>query len=128
MGGIDEAALDRVSLVTEMTKHIRVRASKGRTTAADIGQFSPHLVWLLRDFYLNLAEDGRMITPREYLELALKSMPGTAKDVVAKNEVVLEKKKKNPYCTSLFIDITKGSLHMVSEPVRPETWDSLRMF
>jgi hypothetical protein len=39
-----------------------------------------------------------------------------------------KKKKKNPYCTSLFIDITKGSLHMVSEPVRPETWDSLRMF
>jgi hypothetical protein len=29
MGGIDEAALDRLSLVTEMTKHIRVRASSG---------------------------------------------------------------------------------------------------
>lgn len=29
MGGIDEAALDRLSLVTEMTKHIRVRAAKG---------------------------------------------------------------------------------------------------
>lgn len=29
MGGIDEAALDRLSLVTEMTKHIRVRANKG---------------------------------------------------------------------------------------------------
>ena len=32
MGGIDEAALDRLSLVTEMTKHIRVRAN---TTAGD---------------------------------------------------------------------------------------------
>lgn len=31
MGGIDEAALDRLSLVTEMTKHIRVRASGGDT-------------------------------------------------------------------------------------------------
>lgn len=30
MGGIDEAALDRLSLVTEMTKHIRVRASGGK--------------------------------------------------------------------------------------------------
>jgi hypothetical protein len=27
MGGIDEAALDKLSLVTEMTKHIQVRAS-----------------------------------------------------------------------------------------------------
>jgi Guanylate-binding protein, N-terminal domain len=29
MGGIDEAALDRLSLVTEMTKHIKVRAASG---------------------------------------------------------------------------------------------------
>lgn len=48
MGGIDEAALDRLSLVTEMTKHIRVRASGGRSTASELGQFSPIFVWLLR--------------------------------------------------------------------------------
>ena len=48
MGGIDEAALDCLSLFTDMTKHIRVRDSKGQTIAADIGQFSPHFVWLLR--------------------------------------------------------------------------------
>ncbi|GLJ14197.1 hypothetical protein SUGI_0227810 [Cryptomeria japonica] len=87
MGGIDEAALDRLSLVTEMTKHIRVRASQGRTTVAEIGQFAPVFVWLLRDFYLNLAEDGRMITPRDYLELALKPMHGAGKDIAAKNEI-----------------------------------------
>jgi hypothetical protein len=38
-----------------------------------------------------------------------------------------KKKKKISYCTSLFIDVTKGSLHMVSEPVRPATWGSLRI-
>lgn len=48
MGGIDEAALDRLSLVTEMTKHIRVRASGGKSTASELGQFSPIFVWLLR--------------------------------------------------------------------------------
>lgn len=48
MGGIDEAALDRLSLVTQMTKHIRVRASGGRTAASELGQFSPIFVWLLR--------------------------------------------------------------------------------
>ena len=48
MGGIDEAALDRLSLVTQMTKHIRVRASGGRTTSSELGQFSPIFVWLLR--------------------------------------------------------------------------------
>jgi hypothetical protein len=39
----------------------------------------------------------------------------------------LKEKKKISYCTSLFRDVTKGSLHMVSEPVRPATWDSLRL-
>ena len=33
MGGIDEAALDRLSLVTEMTKHIRVRSGDSGTVA-----------------------------------------------------------------------------------------------
>ncbi|URD88834.1 Guanylate-binding protein, C-terminal domain [Musa troglodytarum] len=87
MGGIDEAALDRLSLVTEMTKHIRVRASGGRSTVSEIGQFSPVFVWLLRDFYLDLVEDNRKITPREYLELALRSVQGGGRDISAKNEI-----------------------------------------
>ncbi|XP_043689451.1 guanylate-binding protein 2-like [Telopea speciosissima] len=87
MGGIDEAALDRLSLVTEMTKHIRVRASGGRTTASELGQFSPIFVWLLRDFYLDLVENDRRITPRDYLELALRPMQGSGKDIAAKNEI-----------------------------------------
>ncbi|XP_041990364.1 guanylate-binding protein 4-like isoform X2 [Salvia splendens] len=87
MGGIDEAALDRLSLVTEMTKHIRVRASGGRSTASELGQFSPIFVWLLRDFYLDLVEDNRKITPRDYLEIALRPVQGGGRDVSAKNEI-----------------------------------------
>ncbi|XP_022926605.1 guanylate-binding protein 3-like [Cucurbita moschata] len=87
MGGIDEAALDRLSLVTQMAKHIRVRAAGGRTTSAELGQFSPIFVWLLRDFYLDLVEDNRRITPRDYLELALRPVQGSGKDIAAKNEI-----------------------------------------
>ncbi|XP_062232136.1 uncharacterized protein LOC133929411 [Phragmites australis] len=87
MGGIDEAALDRLSLVTEMTKHIRVRASGGKSTASELGQFSPVFVWLLRDFYLDLTEDDRKITPRDYLELALRPVQGGGRDVSAKNTI-----------------------------------------
>lgn len=87
MGGIDETALDRLSLVTQMTKHIRVRASGGRTTPSELGQFSPIFVWLLRDFYLDLVEDNRRITPRDYLELALRPVQGGGRDLAAKNEI-----------------------------------------
>uniref|UniRef100_A0A0E0HIF3 GB1/RHD3-type G domain-containing protein n=1 Tax=Oryza nivara TaxID=4536 RepID=A0A0E0HIF3_ORYNI len=87
MGGIDEAALDRLSLVTEMTKHIRVRASGGRSTESELGHFSPVFVWLLRDFYLDLTEDNRKITPRDYLELALRPVQGGGRDVSSKNAI-----------------------------------------
>lgn len=87
MGGIDEAALDRLSLVTQMTKHIRIKASGGRSSASELGQFSPIFVWLLRDFYLNLEEGDQRITPRDYLELALKPVQGRANDIAAKNEI-----------------------------------------
>lgn len=87
MGGIDEAALDRLSLVTQMTKHIRVRASGGKTTPSELGQFSPIFVWLLRDFYLDLVEDNRKITPRDYLEIALRPVQGSGRDIAAKNEI-----------------------------------------
>ncbi|KAJ7539848.1 hypothetical protein O6H91_11G111700 [Diphasiastrum complanatum] len=87
MGGIDEAALDRLSLVTEMTKHIRIRASQQQTSADELGQFSPVFLWLLRDFYLDLVEDGRKITPKEYLESALQPASGTGKAISAKNEI-----------------------------------------
>ncbi|BBN10143.1 guanylate-binding protein 1/3/4/7 [Marchantia polymorpha subsp. ruderalis] len=87
MGGIDEAALDRLSLVTEMTKHIHVRASQRQTSAAELGQFSPLFVWLLRDFYLDLTESGRQITPRDYLESALQPVGGSGKAVSERNEI-----------------------------------------
>ncbi|XP_050205358.1 uncharacterized protein LOC126655281 [Mercurialis annua] len=85
MGGIDESAIDHLSLVTELTKHIRVRASGGKATVSELGQFSPIFVWLLRDFYLNLVEEGKKISPRDYLEIALRPVQGRAGDVAAKN-------------------------------------------
>uniref|UniRef100_A0A1J3I2B1 Interferon-induced guanylate-binding protein 2 n=1 Tax=Noccaea caerulescens TaxID=107243 RepID=A0A1J3I2B1_NOCCA len=87
MGGIDEASLDRLSLVTQMTKHIRVKASGGTSSRSELGQFSPIFVWLLRDFYLDLVEDNRKISPRDYLEIALRPVQGSGGDIRAKNEI-----------------------------------------
>ncbi|KAJ1423491.1 Guanylate-binding protein, N-terminal [Sesbania bispinosa] len=63
------------------------RASRGKSSASELGQFSPIFVWLLRDFYLDLTEDNRKITPRDYLELALRPVQGGGRDIAAKNEV-----------------------------------------
>eukprot|EP00258_Populus_trichocarpa_P028683 XP_024444702.1 guanylate-binding protein 3 isoform X1 [Populus trichocarpa] len=87
MGVIDEAALDCLSLVSEMTKHIHVKASGEKDTVPDLGHFSPVFVWLLRDFYLDLKEDNTKITPCNYLELALRPVLGSGKDVAARNKI-----------------------------------------
>ncbi|AQK53918.1 Guanylate-binding family protein, partial [Zea mays] len=42
---------------------------------------------LLQDFYLDLAEDNRKITPRDYLELALRPVQGGGRDISAKNAI-----------------------------------------
>ena len=42
---------------------------------------------MIQDFYLDLVEDNRKITPRDYLELALRPTQGGGRDVSAKNEV-----------------------------------------
>lgn len=88
MGGIDESALDRLSLVTEMTKHIHVKAGQRHEEGRkDLGRFAPSLLWLLRDFYLDLREDGGEITPTEYLERALAPVTGTNQASNSKNEI-----------------------------------------
>eukprot|EP00898_Chlorokybus_atmophyticus_P005840 jgi/Chlat1/6257/Chrsp44S05773 len=80
MGGIDEAALDRLALVTEVARRVGAKAGAGDSSA-------PTLVWLLRDFYLELAANGRAVTPKQYLEEALTTVPGQGSDIVAKNQI-----------------------------------------
>lgn len=46
------------------------------------------LTLCFQDFYLDLVEDNRRITPRDYLELALSPVQGGKRDVAAKNEVI----------------------------------------
>ena len=98
IGGIDEAALDRLSLVTEVTKLVRARADesgiggggggRGDGGAATLAPFTPNFLWLLRDFYLDLADEtGRRITPGDYLEAALAPVPHNAPGAAGKNGV-----------------------------------------
>ena len=53
----------------------------------ELSQFTPAFLWLLRDFYLALEEDGRKVSPGEYLESALQPVKGAGRSVEAKNAV-----------------------------------------
>ncbi|KAF4321111.1 hypothetical protein BBO99_00004031 [Phytophthora kernoviae] len=90
MGVIDEGAIDRLYLVSELTKHVCVSAHSSAalsTTGASTEEsalsgdkleesraLAPHFppfVWLLRDFLLDMQMDGTDLTANEYLEKAL---------------------------------------------------------
>lgn len=113
MGVIDEGAIDRLYLVSELTKHICVSAADSpppsrsvskasmdleddsestgamaheeaqATDPKDLAPHFPPLVWLLRDFVLDLrAADGSELTANEYLENSL----ATRRDSVSRRQ------------------------------------------
>lgn len=67
-GALDERAISQLSLAANLAQNL---VSQNHD---DQGQWFPHLVWVLRDFALELIDDdGRTITATEYLEKALTS-------------------------------------------------------
>ncbi|CAI7780233.1 unnamed protein product [Closterium sp. NIES-53] len=136
MGGIDESSLDRLSMVTEMAKHIQVRANSASAAGGaagsssvtqELGLFSPVFFWLLRDFYFDLTEDGRVITPRDYLETALQSMAEGSESARAKNQIRESIRSLFPDrdCFALVRPISNERLlqkldHLPMDQLRPE--------
>ena len=97
MGAIDESAVDRLFLVGELTKSIclstdtgKVRGGSnddGATDEAQLSQFLPPFLWLLRDFHLDLEKDGEAISTAQYLEQALADRPGSSSRVKESNRI-----------------------------------------
>ncbi|KAJ3367737.1 hypothetical protein GGF31_007084 [Allomyces arbusculus] len=89
MGSIDESALDRLSLVAELSNNIRLQSEggDGQGDAFALGNFFPQFVWLVRDFGLRLELNGQPITSNEYLENVLKPLEGDSDKVKARNGI-----------------------------------------
>ncbi|CAK4106774.1 unnamed protein product [Aphanomyces euteiches] len=100
MGVIDEGAIDRLFLVSELTKHVCIHDHGVGKSAGDSIQtlsddyvmdeiksvsedaLAPHFppfVWLLRDFLLDIQDSGEQLTPNAYLERSLESREGASK-------------------------------------------------
>ena len=76
MNAIDEQSLQQLNLVVNLTKHIQLRSSIQTGEFQDpeeIAKIFPSFLWLVRYFNLALVDpDGAPITPKEYIEMALK--------------------------------------------------------
>ena len=109
MGVIDESAIDRLFLVGELTKNISLSTVKNKreeeaeeepaaegeeaaeqeeVTEADLAQFFPPFLWMLRDFSLKLKDgDGKDISLHQYLETALEDRKGNGRRVDEGNRI-----------------------------------------
>ncbi|XP_010858664.1 PREDICTED: guanylate-binding protein 6-like isoform X3 [Bison bison bison] len=79
MGTINHQALEQLHYVTELTELIRIKSSPISDDVEDsveFVRFFPDFVWTVRDFMLELEFNGNPITEDEYLENALKLIPG----------------------------------------------------
>lgn len=82
VGSIDEQALSNLSLVTNLSKQIKQRASD------TVEVHYPSFLWVVRDFALQLIDqDGALCSSREYLEDALKDCDSDNPAAESKNRV-----------------------------------------
>ncbi|KAG7394431.1 hypothetical protein PHYBOEH_005201 [Phytophthora boehmeriae] len=87
-GVIDASAIEDLSLVVNLTKYIQAQAhAETADDGAELSMFFPDFLWVVRDFTLQLQEDGRQVTSREYFESALKQQPPLTDEVVQKNRI-----------------------------------------
>jgi hypothetical protein len=83
---IDSSALQNLSLVTHLSKYVLTR-----TGDQGLARAMPSLLWVIRDFSLQLVDtEGRTVTPNQYLEYALSSGSGTDPETTKIQQVLRE--------------------------------------
>ncbi|KAG2764411.1 hypothetical protein JG687_00007683 [Phytophthora cactorum] len=87
-GVIDASAIEDLSLVVNLTKYIQAKAHDGEAEdGAELSVFFPDFLWVVRDFTLQLQEDGKKVTSKDYFESALKQQTPLTEEVVQKNRI-----------------------------------------
>lgn len=88
-GVIDGNAIEDLSLVVNLSKHIQTSSAKdgGGGGGNDLHNFFPTFMWVVRDFTLQLQDNGKKISSKQYLENALKPTGGYSDDAMAKDQI-----------------------------------------
>jgi hypothetical protein len=82
VGSIDDSALKTLSLVTNISKQIRIQSDQ-EPTREELSQLFPTFCWVVRDFTLLLeTPDGKKIDSDTYLENALTQNTSSSDDGV----------------------------------------------
>ncbi|CAH0475110.1 unnamed protein product [Peronospora belbahrii] len=89
-GVIDNHAIEDLSLVVHLSKHIQTTSSTLKDMAKNgkqLHEFFPTFMWVVRDFTLQLMDNGKPISSKQYLESALQPTGGYSDDAVKIDEI-----------------------------------------
>ena len=65
VGPIDEASLENLALIVNLSKTLRIKDGEGAVSEEEFASYFPTLIWVLRDFMLKLEDkDGNEITSK----------------------------------------------------------------
>lgn len=121
MSAIDENALESLSLVINLSKHIHVN-SKPSAIAEDQSLFSryfPAFMWVIRDFSLQLVDDeDNEINSKQYLENSLRTIDYTS--TLSDTDAAGNAKRKNEVRQVLKTFFAERDCHVMYRPVSDE--------
>ena len=118
MKNIDESAIENLALVLKFAKKIQ---SKFKEVGNYVSNF-PSFMWVLRDFALELIDEkGNAITPKQYLENALREENMNNTSLSSLNQGVIEEiNKKNDIRKTLKLFFTERECYTLIRPVNEE--------
>lgn len=118
MKNIDESAIENLALVLNFAKKIQ---SKFKEVGNYVSNF-PSFMWVLRDFALELIDEkGNAITPKQYLENALREENMNNTSLSSLNQGVIEEiNKKNDIRKTLKLFFTERECYTLIRPVNEE--------
>ncbi len=123
VGNIDEAALQSLSLVISLTKHIRLKSQQETGDPEEYARYLPALMWVVRDFTLRLAdEEGASLSAKDYLEKSLEPQKGLSDNVEQKNRVrrLMKAFFVDRDCCTLVRPVTKETELQNLENMKPD--------
>ena len=118
MKNIDESAIENLALVLNFAKKIQ---SKFKEVGNYVSNF-PSFMWVLRDFALELIDEkGNAITPKQYLENALREENMNNTSLSSLNQGVIEEiNKKNDIRKTLKLFFTERECYTLIRTVNEE--------
>lgn len=88
VGSIDETALQNLSFIVNLSRHIQLKNGNSDFDCDDYSQYFPTFMWIIRDFTLQLVdEDNEPISSKEYLERGLAKQNGNSDNIEQKNRI-----------------------------------------